>query len=79
MSAPSLEKGHVTIDAGRCTGGDDPSLVGRWVYAVALVDAEGGELHDYIGPDRHAADTAAVSLARDFGIRIIDRSKGEPK
>ncbi|WP_152044486.1 hypothetical protein [Aureimonas psammosilenae] len=72
--SPIFGKGHVLIDAGRCTDGDDASLVGKWVYVVALVDGDGSTLHNYIGPDRHAADTAAVGLARDFGIRIVDRS-----
>ena len=76
---PFKQKSHVRIESGRCTGGDDPLLDGKWVYAVVLVDDEGLTFIDYVGPSRHDADTAAVALARDFGIRIVDNSTEAPR
>ncbi|NDV88777.1 hypothetical protein GTW51_18950 [Aurantimonas aggregata] len=69
---------HVLISSGRCTGGDDRHLIGRWVHMVDFVDEEGGVLHDYVGTDCAKADEAAVAWARDVGCRIIDRSSQEP-
>ena len=70
---------HVLISSGRCTGGDDAGLIGRWIHMVDIVDDEGGILHDYVGTDRGKADEAAVAWARDAGCRIVDRSEEEPK
>ncbi|MBC6714707.1 hypothetical protein H9Q09_00715 [Aurantimonas sp. DM33-3] len=69
---------HVLISSGRCTGGTDRHMIGRWIHMVDFVDEDGGIIHDYAGIDRAAADEAAVAWARDVGCRIIDRSEEEP-
>jgi len=74
----AFKAAHVLIESGRCTGGDYPNLVGRWVHMVAYVDADGGIVHDYVGIDRAKADEAAVTWARNAGCRIVDRSEEEP-
>ena len=72
-----LTMNRVEIDTGIRSGGGTPSLVGRRIYLVNLVDRAGGTLTDYVGADRHAADCAAVGLARDFGVRIEDKTVGD--
>lgn len=70
----AFKPAHVRIDSGLCTGGDTSELIGRWCHMVTVVDADGGELTDYVGTDRAKADQAAVEWARDIGCRILDRS-----
>ena len=74
----TLPLAHVLIESGRCTGGDTPEHVGRWIFIVTFVDDDGCRLVDYTGPDRAAADEAAVGWARDASCRIVDRSTEEP-
>jgi hypothetical protein len=74
---PFKRSPYVLLEAGRCTGGDTPSLIGRWIFIVSFVDADGGHLVDYVGSNPVAADAAAVSWARDMGCRIIDTSAEE--
>ncbi|MCQ0986488.1 hypothetical protein [Jiella marina] len=79
MSVIPFSPGCVRIDSGRCFGGDDPTMVGRWLFIVSVIDCDGGEITDYVGPDRDAADRAALSWARDLGVRLFDRSEEEPR
>ncbi|WP_427026560.1 hypothetical protein ACP4J4_20295 (plasmid) [Aureimonas ureilytica] len=74
----SISRPHVLIESGRCSGGDTRNFIGRWIYLVSYVDEDGAHLTDYVGLDRDAADSAAVSWARDMGCRIVDRSTEEP-
>lgn len=67
-------KPHVLIESGWCSGGDTRSFIGRWIFLVSYVDEDGAHLTDYVGLDRDAADTAAVSWAREMECRIADHS-----
>lgn len=73
----SISKPHILIESGRCSGGDTRNFIGRWIFLVIYVDEDGYHFTDYVGLDRDAADTAAVSWARDLGCRIVDRSTEE--
>ena len=75
MNVITLPLAHVLIESGRCTGGDDKSLIGKWCFMVDFIDDDGGVVHDYFGTDRAEADRIAVGWARDAGCRIIDKAR----
>lgn len=71
-----LHARHLELDAGVISGAADPAAIGRDLFMVLLVEADGAYSMLWGGRSRPDATRVAGELAADFGLPLIDKTGG---